>query len=91
MNEELVSQLVQRVLVLDAVGKAEITLSMNEMKALLWHCHCVRAALDAVPVDSILYMIDPFANGGTDAATGSAHWQAIDAWAQAEKAKRVHP
>ena len=48
----------------------------------------LRAQLAAVPVASILYMIDPFADGGTDAATGSAHWQKIDAWAQAEKAAR---
>ena len=48
----------------------------------------LRTQFAAVPVASILYMIDPFADGGTDAATGAAHWQKIDAWAQAEKAAR---
>ena len=48
----------------------------------------LRAKLGAVPVPALLYMIDPFANGGVSQAASEAHWLAIEAWAQAEKAKQ---
>ncbi len=74
----------------DAKTDAEfIAHAREDVPALIAEVRALRDRLAAVPVDSILYMIDPFADGGTDAATGAAHWQAIDAWAQAEKAKRV--
>jgi len=43
------------------------------------------AALAAVPVAAIRYMLDPFANGGTSWAESEAHMNTLTAWVKAQE------
>lgn len=73
-------------LLANSTPSAELSLfSMDAIDKLQAENAALRAKLDAVPVDALRYMIDPFANGGPTADAGAAAWAAIDAWMQTQQ------
>lgn len=44
----------------------------------------LRAKIAAFPLESLRYVTQPFAPGCNDAEEGRRHWQAIDAYVQAQ-------
>jgi len=55
----------------------------------LWQQYnAVRDKLDAVPVEAILYMLDPWTHE-TSQAGADAHWQQLTAWAKGQEQQAV--